>query len=293
MLTTCHEAKWWNTLEGKNKVQCYLCPHYCKVGDGEIGICGVRQNQKGKLYSLSYGRPVATAVDPIEKKPLSEFLPGSKTFSIGTFGCNLNCLFCQNASLACGSYDDYECGYLSPGSIVALAQRHECLSVAFTYNEPTMFAEYAIDIAELAHAADLKTILVSNAFITKPAAKELYAHIDAANFDMKGFSDDFYQNITGSRLQPVLDAIAYYYSLGKHMEITNLILPDYNDSKTMISNFLDWIEANLDKSVPLHFSAFYPTHKMHDTMPTPASTIHRVIKYANARGFNHVYSGNI
>ena len=290
---TLHPALWWEPSNDLN-VQCCLCPRACLVAAGEYGFCGVRKNIAGKLYSLSYGMPVALNVDPIEKKPLAEFMPGTKTFSIGTFGCNLDCSFCQNASLSRGSYSgaSYE-RYLSPEAIMELTLKNHCRSVAFTYNEPTVFAEYAIDIAELAHEKKLKTVLVSNGYITTRAAKDLYPHIDAANIDMKGFSEDFYRSMTDSQLKPVLAAVKTFYDLDKHIEVTNLVIPGRNDSMDLIDSWLDWVESNLDKQVPLHFSAFFPTHKYHLSPRTPRETLVRIKERAVQRGFTSVYLGNI
>jgi pyruvate formate lyase activating enzyme len=288
-----HLARWWKDSDDL-KVQCYLCPRACLIADGKIGFCGVRKNTAGKLYSLSYGIPVALNIDPIEKKPLSEFLPGTRTFSLGTFGCNLNCSFCQNASLARGSYSGDSCErYLSPENIIQLALKSDCRSVAFTYNEPTVFAEYAIDIAKLAHKKKLKTVLVSNGYITPRAAKDLYPHIDAANIDMKGFSEEFYSSMTDSQLKPILASIKTLYDLKKHLEITNLVIPGKNDSMELIDLWLDWVETNLDKQVPLHFSAFFPTHEYHLSPRTPKETLLRIKERAAERGFTAVYLGNI
>ena len=290
---TLHLARWWDSADNL-KVQCCLCPRACLIKDGNFGFCGVRKNIAGKLYSLTYGMPVALNVDPIEKKPLAEFMPGTKTFSIGSFGCNLNCSFCQNASLARGAYTgaSYE-RYLSPEKIIELSLQNNCRSVAFTYNEPTIFAEYAIDIAQLAHAKDLQTVLVSNGYITPRAAKDLYPHIDAANIDMKGFSEAFYSSMTDSHLKPVLASIKKLYDLGKHIELTNLVIPDKNDSMELIDSWLDWVEANLDKQIPLHFSAFFPTHEYHLSPRTPKETLLQIKEHALNRGFTSVYLGNI
>jgi len=290
---TLHLARWWNSADDL-KVQCCLCPRACLIENNENGFCGVRKNIEGKLYSLSYGMPVALNADPIEKKPLAEFMPGTKTFSIGTFGCNLDCSFCQNASLSRGAYTgaSYE-RYLSPEKIIELTLGHNCRSVAFTYNEPTIFAEYAIDIAKLAHAKDLRTVLVSNGYITPRAAKDLYPLIDAANIDMKAFSEEFYSSMTDSHLKPVLNSIKTLYDLGKHIEVTNLVIPDKNDSMDLIDSWLDWVEENLDKQVPLHFSAFFPTHEYHLSPGTPKETLLQIKEHASSRGFTSIYLGNI
>jgi pyruvate formate lyase activating enzyme len=288
-----HPAKWWGKLED-GRIKCLLCPRGCVISENSLGFCAVRKNVEGKLYSLAYGRPVALQVDPIEKKPLAEFMPRTTTFSLGTFGCNLNCSFCQNSSLSRGSYGPAEMArYVHPEEIVQMALKYRCKSVAFTYNEPAIFAEYAIDIAKLAHDNSLATVLVSNGYITRQAAKDLYPHIDAANIDMKGFSEEFYTTMTGSHLQPVLDAIKLIYDLGKHVEITNLVIPGKNDSMEMIDLWLDWVEENLDTAVPLHFSAFFPAYKYHDSPPTPRETLFGIRKHAHERGFKSVYLGNI
>ena len=288
---TSHAALWWRAADN-GKIKCFLCPRGCDIADGECGFCMVRKNIDGKLYSLSYGHPVALNVDPIEKKPFAEFMPGSRTFSLGTFGCNLNCVFCQNDSLSRGAYTGNERN-LSPQDIINLAFHHKCESVAFTYNEPTVFAEYAIDIAKLAHEKGLKTVLVSNGYITPAAAGDLYPHIDAANIDMKGFSEDFYVSMTDSHLSPVLNAIKKLYELGKHIEVTNLVIPGKNDSINLIDAWLDWVEDNLDKEVPLHFSAFFPAYKYNSSPRTPPETLRAIKKHANERGFFSIYLGNI
>lgn len=288
-----HPAKWWKAA-ADDTVECFLCPRRCIIHNNKSGFCGVRTNLNGKLYSLSYGYPVALQIDPIEKKPLAEFLPGSKTFSLGTFGCNLNCCFCQNSSLARGNYQQLKSAdFYSPEVIVELALKYRCESVAFTYNEPTVFAEYAIDIAELAHKKNLKTVLVTNGYIESEARADLYPLIDAANIDMKGFSESFYHDMTGSQLQPVLDSIKYLYSLGHHLEITNLVIPVYNDAPEIIDQWLDWVEQHLDKSVPLHFSAFHPSYRLTDVPRTPSSTLYGIKDRAVERGFTSIHLGNI
>ena len=289
-----HLAGWWQELAGK-KVACLLCPRKCIIANDCCGFCGVRKNHDGKLYSLSYGKPVAINVDPIEKKPLAEFMPGTKTFSIGTFGCNLNCNFCQNWTLSRGNYAQLTkpVQTYTPETVVKLAQQHHCKSIAFTYNEPTVFAEYVIETAKLAHQAGLATVLVTNGYISSEVRQELYPLIDAVNIDMKGFSEIFYSEMTGTSLSPVLDSIKYFYALGHHLEITNLIIPGKNDSEELINNWFDWIEINLDKNVPLHFSAFHPDYKLTDAPRTSAETLHQIRAKAELRGFSSVYLGNI
>ncbi len=289
-------AKWWRK-EGNDNIQCLLCPRKCVISPGKTGYCGIRKNVEGSLVLLAYGRPAALQVDPIEKKPLAEFMPGTSTFSLGTYGCNLGCLFCQNHNLSRGKYSDDELrssdSYYSPEKIVELAIQNSCRSVAFTYNEPLIWGEYVIDIAKYAKSKGLATVLVSNAYISHQSAEDILPHIDAANFDMKGFSENFYTEMTGSHLQPVLDTIEYFYSIGGHLELTNLLIPGKNDSDEMISDYLDWVSDKLDKNVPLHFSAYHPAYKYHDSPPTPHKTLFAIKEKAEKKGFNSIYLGNI
>jgi pyruvate formate lyase activating enzyme len=289
-----HEAKWWKAEQGG--LRCSLCPRSCLIHDGNAGFCGVRINIQGKLYSIAYGHPVSIHIDPIEKKPLAEFLPGSWTFSIGTYGCNLACSFCQNHSLSRGYYDNEEIGnstFYTPEKIADLAKNEDCKSVAFTYNEPLIWSEYVIDIARLAKERGLATVLVSNGYITPEAARELYPWIDAANIDMKGFSEEFYSTMTGGSLAPVLEAIKYFVSLGKHLEITNLVIPGKNDSEEMIDGFLEWTRKNLGFKVPLHFSAYHPDYKYKASRATAPETLYSIKEKALKRGFKSVHVGNI
>ncbi len=289
---TLHKAKWWQALEG-NAVQCRLCPRQCRIQPGCTGYCAARENCDGTLYSLSYGHPVSVAIDPIEKKPLAHFMPGTKTLSFGAFGCNLGCIFCQNYSLSRQSYTpDTLYRDISPAQIVKLTQQHKCPSLSFTYNEPSTFAEYAIDIAQLAHKAGIKTVLVSNGYISPEAADELYPLIDAANIDMKGFSQDFYSQMCQATLQPVLDSLEKLYALGVHLEITTLVIPGKNDDDASTLAWLDWVEAHLDKSVPLHFNAYYPAYKCNIPC-TPPETLYHLRSLAQKRGFLNVHLGNI
>ena len=287
------KAKWWEAL-AEQAVRCQLCPRQCRIAAGETGFCRVRANVDGALFALSYGFPAALQVDPIEKKPLNEFLSGTATFSLGTFGCNLDCAFCQNHHLSRGEYVERKsAGYVAPETIVKMAEQRHCQSVAFTYNEPTVFAEYAVVIATAAKKKGLATVLVSNGYITLEAARELYPLIDAANIDMKGFAEEFYRQMCGGRLQPVLDAIKYYFSLGRHLELTNLVIPGRNDAEEMLDAYLDWVEKELDRKVPLHFSAYHPDHRFREAPRTPRDTLSALRERAGKRGFKHVYLGNI
>ncbi len=290
------QASFWKREKNSDAVICSLCPRCCLINNGKRGFCNVRENRDGVLYSLVYGYPVALQIDPIEKKPFAEFMRGSKTFSIGTFGCNLNCLFCQNYHLSRGSFTEYqrkETQYFSPELIVELALKHNCKSVAFTYNEPSVWIEYAIDIAEKAKEKGLAVVLVSNGYISLEAAKELYPLIDAANIDMKGFSENFYRNMTNSKLEPVLNSIKYLYSLNKHIELTNLVIPGKNDSEGMILSYLDWVKINLNKQLPLHFSAYHPMYKYKESPSTSPRILYNIRDLALKRGFENIYLGNI
>jgi pyruvate formate lyase activating enzyme len=288
-----HPAAWWKSAPD-GAVDCLLCPRACRIKSGQAGFCLVRVNVDGKLFSTAYGYPVALNVDPIEKKPLSNFMQGTKTFSLGTFGCNLDCCFCQNASLSRGSYDQKQnFKYFSPETMVEMAFSHNCQSIAFTYNEPTIFGEYVLDTAKIAKERDLATVMVTNGYITPQAARDIYPYIDAANIDMKGFSDEFYSSMTKTRLKPVLKSIKYFYDLGKHLELTNLVIPGYNDSEEMLTEYLDWVEAELDQDVPLHFSAFHPDHLLKKIAATPRETLFRIRDFATARGFKSIQLGNI
>lgn len=291
------EALFWCSTGNENslEVKCNLCPWNCTIKEGSVGFCKVRKNIKGKLYSLVYGSPIALNVDPIEKKPLAMFMPRTWTFSIGTYGCNFDCSFCQNFDISKNvpEIKKPSLEIITPEVIIKKAFETGCKSIAFTYNEPTVWIEYAVDIAKEARKHNIPLVLVSNGYIEKEAREHFYPFIDAANIDVKGFSEEFYRSMTKGRLQPVLDSVEYLFQLGKHVEITNLIIPGKNDSEEMICKFLDWIESNLSKTVPIHFSAFFPTYKYFDSQKTPPETLYRLKRYANSRGFENMFLGNI
>jgi len=291
------EALFWHHLGDANSldVKCYLCPWHCTISNEALGFCKVRKNIGGKLFSLVYGTPVALHVDPIEKKPLAMFMPGTWTYSIGTYGCNFDCSFCQNFEISKNVPEIKEppSEIITPDFIIKKTFETGCKSIAFTYNEPTVWVEYALDIAKEARKHNIPLVLVSNGYIAKEAREYFYPFIDAANIDVKGFSEEFYKDMTKGRLQPVLDSVKYLFGLGKHIEITNLIIPQKNDSKEIVGKFLDWIESNLSKTVPIHFSAFFPTYKYFDSKRTPPETLYSLKRYANNRGFNNVFLGNI
>ena len=289
---TASPARWW-AAEENGALRCGLCPRACRIPAGRAGYCGVRVNREGRLFSLAYGHPVSIAVDPIEKKPLNRFLPGTKVLSFGTFGCNLGCIFCQNATLSREAYPPArQWPFVPPEEIVRITKRENCPSLAFTYNEPAVFAEYAVDIARLARSEGIKTVLVSNGMISDAPADELYPLIDAANIDMKGFSEAFYKEMCGGSLKIVLDSLLKLKKLGVHLEITTLVIPGKNDSDEMTNDWLDWVEDNLGRETVLHFSAYFPAYRCR-IPATPAETLYHIRDLCRSRGFFNIYLGNI
>jgi len=288
-----HEAMFWEKREG-GKVQCGLCRFRCLIADGHRGVCGVRENRGGTLYTLVYGRAVAEHVDPIEKKPLFHYRPGTTSYSVATAGCNFRCLHCQN----------YEISQLPPGAavpgfelppqeIVRRALAAGCRSISYTYTEPTIFYEYAYDTAVPAHAAGLGNIFVSNGYITPEALERIAPVLDAANIDLKGFSEKFYREVTGATLQGVLDSLKVYRRLGIWLEVTTLVIPGHNDADAELQAIARFIAEELGPEVPWHVTAFYPTFKMRDRPPTPAATLRRARQIGLDAGLRYVYEGNI
>jgi pyruvate formate lyase activating enzyme len=289
---TLRRARFWNALDDR-KVACRLCPRACVIADGARGWCNVRRNVGGTLFSAVHGRAAAAHVDPIEKKPLNHFLPGSRTFSIGTVGCNLDCAWCQNCTLSRGDPDTSRSIDLGPDQVVSLARTHDCASIAFTYNEPTVFAEYAADVADRAHAAGLRTVAVTNGYIAPDACRDLFSRIDAANVDLKAFRDDLYRRHTGGSLQPVLDSLVCMKALGVWIEVTTLIVPGLNDNPGDLAAQTAWIRDHLGRDTPFHLSAFHPDHRMRDRARTPISTLEHARDIATQAGLRFVYLGNV
>lgn len=287
------EAMFYEKLKD-NIVQCKLCPHFCTIKEDERGKCGVRENIKGKLYSLVYAKPCSTAIDPIEKKPFFHFMPGTYSYSIATVGCNLSCKFCQNWQISQQPKPKNPIigQTLTPKQIVEEAIANGCNSISYTYTEPTIFFEYAYETAKLAKKQGLKNNFVTNGFINKEPINKISEVLDAANIDLKGFSEDYYKEVCGARLQPVLDAIKQYYEKGIWLEITTLIVPGHNDNKEMLTKIAKFI-AGIDKKIPWHISAFYPHHKMQDVPPTDTRTIHKAIQIGKKIGLKYIYAGNI
>lgn len=287
------EALWWKQND-RGKILCTLCPRYCEIGVGQPGFCYIRQNIDGKLYTLGYGKPTGFAIDPIEKKPLNHFLPGTKILSFGTAGCNLGCKFCQNWSISKAKLDDVNSLTASPEDVVQLAKQYSTPSIAFTYNDPTIFGEYVIDISKIAHDEKIKSIMVTAGYIDKEARKDIYKFIDAANIDLKGFTERFYFKNTFSHLNDVLDTLIWLKNDTEvWIELTTLLIPDENDSDEEIKNECDWILENLGENIPLHFTAFHPDFKMKNKLATSHSTLLRAKKIAEQVGIKFCYVGNV
>ncbi len=279
-----HEARWWEAESG-GKVHCYLCPRHCHIGEGQAGFCFIRANQGGKLYSLGYAHPAALQIDPIEKKPLNHFLPGTRVFSMGTAGCNMGCFFCQNWDISKSRSDQVHSSYVPPEDVVLLAIRNGCPSIAFTYNEPTIWGEYVIDICAAAKEYGVNTVMVSNGYITYDAFHDIYDHIDAANIDLKAFTEKFYGRVTLTHLQPVLETLQWLKNeTNVWFEITNLMIPTLNDDPAETRKLAEWILEHLGPDVPLHFTAFHPDFKLRDKPKTPPETLARGPRYRARSG---------
>jgi len=287
------KGRWWHKLPD-GRIQCDLCPRDCKLHEGQRGLCFVRKMEQGEMHLTTYGRSSGFCVDPVEKKPLNHFYPGTSVLSFGTAGCNLACKFCQNWDISKSKEMDRLQDEASPETIAAAALKLGCKSVAFTYNDPVIFAEYAMDIADACHAKGVQTVAVTAGYIHAEPRGEFYAKMDAANVDLKGFTDDFYWKICGGHLQPVLDTLVYLVKgTGVWTEITTLLIPGKNDSDEEIKAECRWIRANLGPDVPLHFTAFHPDWKMTDIERTPPATLTRAREIALLAGLNYVYTGNV
>ena len=286
-------GRWWHRLDD-GRIQCDLCPRDCRLHEGQRGACFVRQRKDDAMVLTTYGRSSGFCIDPIEKKPLNHFYPGSSVFSFGTAGCNLACKFCQNWDISKSREMDTLMDAASPAAIAEAAHAQGCRSVAFTYNDPVIFAEYAMDAADACHARGIATVAVTAGYIGVDARREFYAKMDAANVDLKGFTDEFYVKLCGARLQPVLDTLAYLvHETDVWTEITTLLIPGKNDSDAEIEAECRWIARELGPDVPLHFTAFHPDYKMTDLAATPAATLARARAIALREGLRYVYTGNV
>jgi len=277
----------------RNRVRCYACGHCCPITDGQPGVCKVRYNRGGTLY-VPWGYVGGVQCDPIEKKPLNHFLPGTRVFSMGTAGCNMGCFFCQNWDISKSRQDQVRSQHIAPEDVPLLALQNGCDSLAFTYNEPTIWGEYVIDICKAAREYGLKTVMVSNGYITYEAFHDIYDHIDAANIDLKAFTEGFYGKTTLTHLQPVLETLEWLKKETKvWFEITNLMIPTLNDDPAETRQLSEWILMHLGPDVPLHFTAFHPDFKLQDKPRTPPETLHRARAIALETGLHYVYEGNI
>ncbi len=288
------EAVLWEEL-GNGLVHCFLCAQECRIRPGRTGVCGVRENRDGILYTLVYGEVVALNVDPIEKKPLFHFLPGTQAFSIATVGCNLRCRFCQNADISQASKGKTETVHgepLSPERAVELALDYGCASIAYTYTEPTIFMEYVLDIAPLAVEAGLANVFVTNGFMTPQAREIILPYLHAANVDLKGFTERYYRRLCGARLQPVLDTIRELYRNGVETEVTTLVIPEENDSDEELRDIARFL-ASVSPDLPWHISRFFPTFELTERPPTPIETLRRAVRIGREEGLRYVYMGNV
>jgi pyruvate formate lyase activating enzyme len=279
-----------NTPKG---VKCKLCPQNCTIKEGETGDCRTRTNYNGKLYSMVYGNPCAIHIDPVEKKPLSHFLPGSLAYSIATAGCNLACLNCQNWTISQKAPAETRNYNLMPADVVEEAVKYDCKSIAYTYSEPVVFYEYVYDTAKIARTQGIKNIFVSAGYINKEPLREICKYLDAANIDLKSFSDDIYEMLNAGTLQPVLDALKIFKDEGVWLEITNLVIPSWTDDTDMIKKMCDWLYDNGFEDTPLYFSRFHPAYKLKNVPATPVETIHKARNIALEAGLKFVYTGNI
>ena len=286
-------GRWWHRLDD-GRVQCDLCPRECKLHEGQRGTCFVRMREGDAMVLTTYGRSSGFCVDPVEKKPLNHFYPGSSILSFGTAGCNLTCKFCQNWDISKSREMDTLMDEASPEMLAQAAARLGCKSVAFTYNDPVIFAEYAMDCADACRELGIQSVAVTAGYIGKEARRDFYAKMDAANVDLKGFTEQFYQKLCTAHLQPVLDTLAYLkHETQVWFEITTLLIPGQNDSDAELEAECKWIQRELGPDVPLHFTAFHPDYKMQDIAPTPASTLTRARRIALDQGLHYVYTGNV
>jgi pyruvate formate lyase activating enzyme len=286
-------ARYWHPLSD-GRIQCDVCPRECKLNDGQRGLCFVRAREGDQLVLTTYGRSSGFCIDPIEKKPLNHFLPGTPVLSFGTAGCNLTCKFCQNWDISKAREVDKLNDLASPEQIAAAAVKLGCRSVAFTYNDPVIFLEYAVDVAKACHARGIKTVAVTAGYINPDARKEFFAHMDAANVDLKAFTGSFYNKLCSADLDSVLDTLQYLRSENRTwLEITTLLIPGENDSEAEIDALSQWLVSTLGPDVPLHFTAFHPDWKMLDKVRTPSTTLSRARSIAIGNGVRHVYTGNV
>ena len=289
---TVHGHWWHRTTDGR--IQCDLCPRHCKLRDGQRGVCFVRKAHNDGIVLTSYGRASGFCIDPIEKKPLNHFYPGTSVLSFGTAGCNLGCRFCQNWDISKARTIDRLSSQAMPHEIAEAAEKSGCRSIAFTYNDPVIFAEYAIDCAKEAHRRGIRAVAVSAGYITEDARSDFFAQMDAVNIDLKAFTQQFYHKLCAASLEPVLQTLRWLKEeTSVWFEVTTLLIPGHNDSEEEVRELAQWFLRYLGPEVPLHFTAFHPDYKMQDVAPTPSSTLTRAREVARAAGLHHVYTGNV
>jgi len=286
------EAKFYQKLPNR-KIKCKLCPRECTVGDRERGYCGVRENRGGTYYTLVHSRVCAAHVDPVEKKPLFHYLPGSLAFSLATAGCNVNCKFCQNWDISQSRPEQLPAHYAPPQSVAELAKHYACPTIAYTYSEPVVFSEYLMDTADAGHEAGIRSIVVSNGYMQEEALKAAYGEMDAVKIDLKAFSEKYYRDVVTGQLKPVLDTLVTLRKMGKWTEIVYLVLPGMNDGDAEFSGLAQWIKSNLGADVPLHFTQFHPEYLLKNLPITPVPTLERAKAIADAEGLHYVYIGNV
>jgi pyruvate formate lyase activating enzyme len=286
-------TRYWHKLED-GRIQCDVCPRACRLKEGQQGMCFVRARENDQVVLTTYGRSSGFCIDPVEKKPLNHFLPGTPIMSFGTAGCNLSCKFCQNWDMSKSREMDRLADQATPQTIAAVAREYGCRSVAFTYNDPVIFLEYANDTADACHELGIKTVAVTAGYISGAASEDFFSHIDAANVDLKAFTDRFYHQLCGAHLEPVLETLKYLkHETSVWLELTTLLIPGENDSEAEIRQMTEWIAENLGPDVPLHFSAFHPDWKMRDKPSTPLATLVMARNIAVQNGLHFVYTGNV
>ena len=292
-ITDSHPTKYWHRLDD-GRIQCDVCPRFCKLHEGQRGLCFVRGRQGDAIVLTTWGRSSGYCIDPIEKKPLNHFLPGTPVLSFGTAGCNLACKFCQNWDISKSREQDTLADRALPTAIADAAQRLGCRSVAFTYNDPVIFLEYALDVAAACREVGVRTVAVTAGYITPEPRREFFAGMDAANVDLKGFTERFYYKLTGGHLQPVLDTLLYLkHETEVWFELTTLLIPGQNDSDQELHEMTRWVVDNLGVDVPMHFTAFHPDWKMRDIPATPPATLSRARDIAIGNGVRYAYTGNV
>ena len=286
------EAKFYQKLPNK-KIKCKLCPRECTVGDRERGYCGVRENRAGTYYSLVHSRVCTSHVDPIEKKPLFHYLPGTVAFSLATAGCNVNCKFCQNWDISQSRPEQVPADYMPPRRVADLARQYDCPTIAYTYSEPVVFSEFLMDAADAGHAAGIRSIVVSNGYMQEEALKAAYGKMDAVKIDLKSFTESYYRDVVTGQLKPVLDSLVTLRKMDKWTEIVYLVVPTLNDDDAEFLGLARWIKTNLGPDVPLHFTQFHPEYLLKNLPITPVSTLEQAKSIADAEGLHYVYIGNV